>query len=499
MGEGEGNLMKHPDDRRYEDEYDDADGRHAPINRLRAHLDEEGDAEAMRQDIDQTRHAMDQTLDAIAERLNPRQWVDEVVGMLRGGSGAAGDTARDISEVGVEKVKEAGRQAARAVRQHPIPTALLIGGLAWFVAEQVSGRSASLGRSRRRSPQDMEMQSDVGREIQREKLRGESEVQSQRDVPFPPPPVPTRERNTGLPPVMPPRGSVGGRPVTVRGTPAHYPESTHLGEHQSHQSNGGHGSALKRAKATLKHMGETMTYQSNDLRDKAEEMKRQVRERAAEARHEAERRTKQAGHELQERADEMRHRASEVKQGVKSRVADVREDIRDKAEELRDRAEELRHRARERTGEVADQANYMAHEASRRVSHTARVARERSEETIQSHPLAVGAAMLGLGLLVGLAIPRSRRENRLFGEEADEFKDSARRMGENVYERGKKVAGETAEAAREAASDAVDATVETAREEAERQGLTPEQLREEGREHASDAAKRAEQDARKKA
>lgn len=97
---------------------------------------------------------------------------------------------------------------------------------------------------------------------------------------------------------------------------------------------------------------------------------------------------------------------------------------------------------------------------------------ESTAETVDEYPLAVGAACLGLGLLGGLLLPRTRYEDELMGETADDMRAAARAAGEEAYEAGKEVAS---------------ATAASAMEEARRQGLGPEQLADEAREKASEA------------
>ena len=98
-------------------------------------------------------------------------------------------------------------------------------------------------------------------------------------------------------------------------------------------------------------------------------------------------------------------------------------------------------------------------------------------EAIQRHP----AAAAGLGLLIGGALaamlPRSRAENRLFGEAGQEARDRARALALEGIESGRRV-------------------VDAAREEAEDQDLTPEAARRVA-EDAKSRAKAATSDAAK--
>jgi hypothetical protein len=92
---------------------------------------------------------------------------------------------------------------------------------------------------------------------------------------------------------------------------------------------------------------------------------------------------------------------------------------------------------------------------------------------IEERPLAVGVAALALGLLAGVALPATRREDQLLGDARDDLLDSAREAGRDALEQGKEVAR---------------SAVERVKESVREQELTPEQLVERARHLARDAA-----------
>ena len=87
--------------------------------------------------------------------------------------------------------------------------------------------------------------------------------------------------------------------------------------------------------------------------------------------------------------------------------------------------------------------------------------RERFERGRDEFPLTVCLGALATGLLTAIAIPATRREDIVFGEQSDEIKDKARQKGEELHE-------DAVEAAREATGKA--------KEELHKQGLDPEEL-----------------------
>jgi hypothetical protein len=116
---------------------------------------------------------------------------------------------------------------------------------------------------------------------------------------------------------------------------------------------------------------------------------------------------------------------------------------------------------------AADSARHSASRVGSSMTSGIRQGSDQFQRAVREQPLAVGAACLGLGLLAGLLAPASRRENELMGDASDrlkdQVKDQAREVGEQAMERGKEVAA--------AATSAV-------KEEATKQGLTPEKVAE---------------------
>ena len=98
--------------------------------------------------------------------------------------------------------------------------------------------------------------------------------------------------------------------------------------------------------------------------------------------------------------------------------------------------------------------------------------RDRFEDGIEEHPLAMGMAALAAGMLAGLAVPRTRSEDRMYGEYAHRLKDQGKDLAHEAWERGRHVA--------EAGADA-------ARREAENRGMTRDSLRDRARDLAEQA------------
>jgi len=105
-------------------------------------------------------------------------------------------------------------------------------------------------------------------------------------------------------------------------------------------------------------------------------------------------------------------------------------------------------------------------------------------ETMEERPLALGAAAIALGVVAGLMIPSTRKEDELMGETRDRLMERAKEVGGEALEKGKQVAH---------------VAVDTLKEEAERQDLTPEKLVEKVRTVAKEATNTVKEEGKRQA
>jgi ElaB/YqjD/DUF883 family membrane-anchored ribosome-binding protein len=154
------------------------------------------------------------------------------------------------------------------------------------------------------------------------------------------------------------------------------------------------------------------------------------------------------------------------------RIASAAGAVRDAAGHAVDSVKEVASTARAKVsgaaGTVKDRTADLtehARESATRIGHTARHQTRRAasgfRHMMEENPLAVGAAALALGLIAGFSIRSTAKEDELLGETRDQFLDNMKEVGQEALEKGKHIA--------ETAAD-------TARREAEVQGLTPEGL-----------------------
>ncbi len=122
---------------------------------------------------------------------------------------------------------------------------------------------------------------------------------------------------------------------------------------------------------------------------------------------------------------------------VSSTIAGVRDKVTGMAGGMRDRAADLSGRARERSQQMHPRQTFW--------------------ESFEDHPMAIAAGFVAAGVLAGLLIPSTRREEEMIGPAADRTIDRAR-------QRGAQVVRETTEEVTDKVSGAAHAVAEKAGE-----------------------------------
>ncbi|HKH44280.1 MAG TPA: DUF3618 domain-containing protein [Thermoanaerobaculia bacterium] len=141
--------------------------------------------------------------------------------------------------------------------------------------------------------------------------------------------------------------------------------------------------------------------------------------------------------------------------------------VADVAGTVKERASDLGHRTREKASELGGLTREKASELGYQTRNQARRAQTGFWQMMEENPLAVGVATLTLGLLGGLALPSTRKEDELLGETRDRLVDRIEEVGREALDKGKQVAG---------------TAVDTLKEEAETAGLTASNLADKVRE-----------------
>ncbi|HEX4494556.1 MAG TPA: hypothetical protein VIE43_02715 [Thermoanaerobaculia bacterium] len=101
----------------------------------------------------------------------------------------------------------------------------------------------------------------------------------------------------------------------------------------------------------------------------------------------------------------------------------TREQATDLGQQIADKASDLGH-------QVADKASDLGHQATLQ----ARRARLGFWQAMEENPLKIGAGVLALGVLIGLAIPSTDPEDELMGETRDRLLDNVREAGRQALD-----------------------------------------------------------------
>lgn len=187
-----------------------------------------------------------------------------------------------------------------------------------------------------------------------------------------------------------------------------------------------------------------------------------------------------------EKVSAARERSSEAFEHGREKVAHAKDTLVDKAAHARDVVADKAAHAREAVSESTTRTRERLGEAGHRTAEQTRLlsrrARRQAATAANESPLLLALGLLGVGALIGLAIPTSRREDELMGPLRDDLLDQAKHKGEEMVHKVSRIAevatsevkqrvGEGEGDVGEKLVSAVEGGVGAARREAERQGL----------------------------
>lgn len=178
----------------------------------------------------------------------------------------------------------------------------------------------------------------------------------------------------------------------------------------------------------------------------------------------------ESGGRLSTAKEKVKDVASSAKDAVVGATETAREKLGDATGWTKEQASDLGQRAKGRALALKGQAKAQTHRAKLGFW-----------QTLEENPLMVGAATLALGVIAGLAVPSTEKEDELMGETRDRLFEEVKEAGQEALDKGKHVA--------EAVADKV-------KEEARNQGLTPEGVVEKVKTVAREAATTAKEEAK---
>jgi len=187
---------------------------------------------------------------------------------------------------------------------------------------------------------------------------------------------------------------------------------------------------------------------------------------------------------LSQSAGEMAHAASEKTsafgQAVKEKTGEFTESVREKssdiAQAIKEKSQTIKDKSVEQAMRLKEATTQMSTQTRERAGAVIHRAEDMISEATNNYPLAMGLGFLAVGMLAGLALPHTQLEDKTLGETADQLKEKVRDQSRQVME--------TAQRGATAVAHAVT-------EEAQKQGLTPQNITEKIQHVASEAAKAA--------
>lgn len=207
-----------------------------------------------------------------------------------------------------------------------------------------------------------------------------------------------------------------------------------------------------------------------------------------------------------------RDKVQDVAGSARETLSSAGDKVGDLAGRTKEQASELGHQVADKAStlghQVADKASNLGHQVSDRAVELRRQAKTQVRrarvgfwQTMEENPLMVGAATLALGVIVGLMLPSTEREDELMGETRDHLLDQAKETGHQMLDKSKHVAeavadkvkqearnqGLTPEGVADKVKNVAKEATNTAKEEAKRQNLTPDALTNQGQQASKPA------------
>lgn len=133
-----------------------------------------------------------------------------------------------------------------------------------------------------------------------------------------------------------------------------------------------------------------------------------------------------AGHAVDQVKSTASSAVDTVKTSATSALDTVKSTATSAADTVKTTATDLAHRASDQATHLKEYAGERAHFVADKGREGYHFAEERFEDTLEENPLALGAVALAIGAAIGLAIPKTERENKLFGPYREQLFDTAR-------------------------------------------------------------------------
>jgi ElaB/YqjD/DUF883 family membrane-anchored ribosome-binding protein len=156
----------------------------------------------------------------------------------------------------------------------------------------------------------------------------------------------------------------------------------------------------------------------------------------------------------------MGEKVQELGSTVKEKTSQTLEQVQDTASQVVGQVADKAQQAREQVGhlgsQVTDKAQQITQQTRQQVGDITTQTQQQAYHILADNPLAVGAAALALGAVIGLMLPSTRRENEMMGPYRDQVSEKAQAVAGTVANRVQEVVAEVKPEVEQLASRVVD-------------------------------------------
>lgn len=340
-------------------------------------------SEEIKADIAQTRAQMESKISQIQYKLDPDRLKEQAQETMRG---MVTDSSNAVMDYMRRHKEEISSSMLEAVKNNPIPTALIGLGLGWLALESMSPKRDRHEFNRRlpvRRADAVRYESGYDYES---RYVGGGDWSDERWTEYGRTPTYGEWQGSSAP--------NRGRYASSEYEPYNGPYASQVSGSYAEQAQDGRN-WRQEAKSQARGMVE-------NVKDTAQNIGENIGEKAGEA------------------------------------VESVRDTMGQAGERVRSSTEHFTERARGQAGQFGHQMGDRGQELGMQARQMGR----RLEHQVEDNPLMFGALAFAVGAAVAILMPRTRIENRTIGETRDRVMDSAQEMGQEMVERAQQVVEE---------------------------------------------------------
>jgi ElaB/YqjD/DUF883 family membrane-anchored ribosome-binding protein len=161
------------------------------------------------------------------------------------------------------------------------------------------------------------------------------------------------------------------------------------------------------------------------------------------------------------------NRMSETMGEAREKVGEATHQVTDQIRDASGRLQEMGSQVGHQVSDYTEQARHQVGELTEQARHQMQRVGSQAHDLIEENPFAVGLVALGVGVALGMALPSTRRENRMMGEWRDQALERARQTADDVAHRVQEVVEEVKPELEQTASKAVDDLTRTGKQAAD--------------------------------